>query len=713
MFKNLKLGTKIIAGFLAVVLLVAIAGTTGYWGVDKVGNALHRVANEEAQILDAGSEMRLSVEIAKRVAEELKNATSALASDDISQVENLKKAFAANTETFDIYADAILNGADIDGEVYIATDNDELASFVKQTDNLHNDKFQPAFTALTNAGMELVAAKQEATEAMETMEREFEMVMDEAEKAESAVGDEIKAQMAAANVEGAVKKIFEEEVPLMDCTMEVMIVINESRIRLEEIAQATTTEEIDEVVEKYNKTIEDADVIITAILEGGEVGGNKIIATDNDVVQKKVKQLDAEHAEFQAAAEAMIAAQRKMVEKAKATDEAMLALDSTGEEMEKLLVNVEELTDAEMTEAKNDGESARATATWSLVTIVISSVILGLGIGILLTRSITKVLNRIVSSLTEGSDQVTSAAGQVSSSSQSLAEGATEQAANLEETSSSLEEMASQTKQNADNAKQAATLAADARKAADEGNTSMTRMNSAIEDIQKSSDETAKIIKVIDEIAFQTNLLALNAAVEAARAGEAGKGFAVVAEEVRNLAMRSAEAAKNTSELIEDSVKNSKNGVDIAEEVGKSLNSIVEGIGKTADLIGEIAAASSEQSQGIDQVNVAVAQMDKVTQGNAANAEESASAAEEMSAQAEMMNSNVEELAALVGGSAEHASRKATSSKSSSHSDSAFHQIASGGTGSKPESKPQKAPAVTKAENAIPLENDEFKDFNS
>ncbi len=178
----------------------------------------------------------------------------------------------------------------------------------------------------------------------------------------------------------------------------------------------------------------------------------------------------------------------------------------------------------------------------------------------------------------------------------------------------------------------------------------MVKMSTAINEIQKSASETAKIIKVIDEIAFQTNLLALNAAVEAARAGEAGKGFAVVAEEVRNLAMRSAEAAKNTASMIEESVNNSKNGVAISVEVGKVLEEITASNTKVASLVGEIAAASQEQSQGISQVNTAVGQMDKVTQSNAANAEESASASEELSSQAEQLRGMVQELLALVGG---------------------------------------------------------------
>jgi methyl-accepting chemotaxis protein len=311
--------------------------------------------------------------------------------------------------------------------------------------------------------------------------------------------------------------------------------------------------------------------------------------------------------------------------------------------------------------SKTSGEEAGAAISAAVaggirgvVIGMIAAAALASLIGFVIIRGVNKALTRMANTLGDGSEQVASAAGQVSSAAQSLAQGASEQAASLEETTSAMEEMSSMTRKNAETATQANGLSAETKSAAEKGNQAMQKMGAAINEIQKSATETAKIIKVIDEIAFQTNLLALNAAVEAARAGEAGKGFAVVAEEVRNLAMRSAEAAKNTSALIEESVQSARNGVAISSDVAKTLDEINSAASKVNELIAEIATASQEQSQGIGQVNTAMAQMDKVTQSSAANAEESASASEELSSQAEQLRGVVGELVALVGGSREN-----------------------------------------------------------
>ncbi len=290
----------------------------------------------------------------------------------------------------------------------------------------------------------------------------------------------------------------------------------------------------------------------------------------------------------------------------------------------------------------------RMKTLFAILGIIIA--VVALVFGFFMSVRIARPIRQVIQGLSESSEQVSSASLQVASASQSLADGASEQAAGIEETSSSIEEMSSMTKQSASNAGQANTLMTETSRVVEEANQSMESLTRSMTEISTASEETGKIIKTIDEIAFQTNLLALNAAVEAARAGEAGAGFAVVADEVRNLAMRAAEAAKNTANLIEGTVKKVKNGSEIVAKTNEAFGKVAASSKKVSGLVGEIAAASQEQAQGIEQINKAVTEMDRIVQKNAASAEESASASEEMSAQAEQLKQFVGELVGLVSG---------------------------------------------------------------
>jgi methyl-accepting chemotaxis protein len=287
--------------------------------------------------------------------------------------------------------------------------------------------------------------------------------------------------------------------------------------------------------------------------------------------------------------------------------------------------------------------------------------------GGLLTRSITRVVREVAQGLRSSAGQVAAASGQLSVTSQSLAAGSSEQAASIEEIGASLEEASSTTNHNVENVRTAKDLARQTRAAADQAVNDMQSMSQAMEAIKHSANDTAKIIRTIDEIAFQTNILALNAAVEAARAGEAGMGFAVVADEVRNLAQRSAQAAKETAAKIEGAISKTGQGVELTGKVAQALDEIVAKARRLDELAAEIAAASSKEAGGITQINLAVGQMDKVTQSNAANAEETAASAQELNAQAETMKGLVKNLVEQVGG---HQHGTHARHKTSSHSTS-------------------------------------------
>ena len=342
----------------------------------------------------------------------------------------------------------------------------------------------------------------------------------------------------------------------------------------------------------------------------------------------------------------------------------------------------------------NAGKSYSTVWSTSIVMLVLS-VVVGMAV-VWAVRGINQALRTTAVDLRDGAQQVAAASTQVAGSAQSLSRGASEQAASLEETSASMEEMASMTRRNVENSEAAAKLMGEADQMVERSNAALEQMVGSMKSISDASTRVAKIIKTIDEIAFQTNILALNAAVEAARAGEAGMGFAVVADEVRNLAQRSAQAAKDTAGLIEESVAKSSEGTAKVAVVADAIGSITGAVAKARGLVDEVSVASRQQAQGIDQVTQAIAQMEKVTQGTAATAEESAAASEELSAQADTALGIVGSLEVMVG--AQAPGRQAPAPKKPAEKMTANNVVSLAAR------QPKPRPTATSAEQAIPLE---------
>ncbi len=637
--KNIRFGTKLISGFLCVAVILLFVGLLGYYSLGSSVKDMVRII-ESSPLIEGAMEMKLSLESMMNSLDEYKGAPSATEREEIA--ENFNK-FA---ESYNLYGNAIINGGETGEGKFIAAKSENLRKVAEKANKDFVDKFRPAADKLMETKEKYEKSVIQSARTMEVFDTLGDKIIASANEVES----QVLADIETKKLNGSdLLTLLNDVVPHVNAAMKIKLSIITGQKLIEEAIKSETVSELVIFNEKLDTSFKQAVNYIDGILYGTETDDGYINPTSNSKIRSQVEVFEKILANFQKSSSEIIELKKNEIIDSKNLETLEEDADASGEELKELLGSIEGLARKEVSSVLTSGMSNSSISKTMLLLGIGIGFIAAIFLGFFITRSVTKPINIIIEGLTSGSEQVVAATNQVSSGSQMMAEGSSEQAVSLEETSSSLEEISSMTRQNAENASHADSLMKEANQVVEEANLSMGDLTTSMDDISKASGETSKIIKTIDEIAFQTNLLALNAAVEAARAGEAGAGFAVVADEVRNLAMRASGAAKDTSDLIEGTVKKINGGSELVSTTSIAFSAVAESSGKVGELVSEIATASTEQSNGIEQVNKAVNEMDKIVQQNAANAEKNASASEKMSTQAVALMGYADDLVAMVG----------------------------------------------------------------
>ena len=674
--RKIKLGTKLFLAFLTVAVVIFFVGLLGYGNIVKIGKKTEAIV-KISPLRDAAMEMKLAVRTDQLLIMELLEA---------GEMAGLNEVWAEHEEvakSFETYAAAVLNGGEVDGTTIYRSKDEELRNIVVKASSFYADEFQPSVRSIYELKLKSYELGKNAALTMDRFETAYDGILTAAEDLEGSIKKRVdgkldKSETVVSTVKAVsseadmvldinvtldgsrvaveeyarvLESIIKTESTWSDMAMEIKVSLGNSRIKVEEYAQTLEAGSLDDIEKEYHEANKEVSLRIGALLNGARTDEGRVARLSIKSLRKKVAHINKLFTnDYKSAGLDFINIQKEGASLFERLDAIDTAADTEAASvLNGLLAKMEDLAGADMASAARESNTISSRASLQAILGVLIGIVLAILFGVFITRSIVRAISKVIEGLHVSSEQVSYASGQISGSSKELAEGATEQAASLEETSASLEQIATTVKQNAENADQANRLSLVAKDTAEKGAQFVAKMIGSMDEISKSSEEVSKIIKVIDEIAFQTNLLALNAAVEAARAGEHGKSFGVVAEEVKNLAGRSATAARDTATLIEESTGKARDGSRLAVEAGDVLKEIVTNTTKVTDLVAEIADASKEQAEGIDQVAGAITQMDKITQQNSANSEETASASNELSGQAKDLNLLVGALVSIVG----------------------------------------------------------------
>ncbi|GAB4272466.1 MAG: hypothetical protein Kow0092_27510 [Deferrisomatales bacterium] len=641
MVGNLKLRTKMLLGFLSVVAVLVVVGVIGYRNLGRMVAKTGEITRA-APLVDAAMEMKLAL------ADDLHAAVQMLTADDPPELDRWWDGHRKHTERFETFARAILDGGYTSEGMIYAARSSELRAIVQESTRFHSGEFLPRVGAVHDLTAERLNAEAHLTEALARYREEVEGADAKVEALEDAVRAWIRRRVAA-RADGAQLATREAAWGHAAQELENSLALGKAALASVIAGRHAAGEDVEA---SHRQAAARFALWADALLEGAETPEGPVAKLEEPTLRAAAQEAIDAHRGLEEAAGQVLEFYRRREGARAETRQVEGDLVGMAERMVAILGQVEELAKAEIKRAEQASGAIAASAARSAQLLIAVGTLLAVMLGVGITLAVTRPIDQVIGSLSAGAEQVAAAASQVSQGSQRAAHGASEQAASLESTSSALEEVAAVSRTNAEGAREVNAMTAEARAEVERCNQAMEEMSGAIGRIKTASDQSAAIVRTIDEIAFQTNLLALNAAVEAARAGEAGKGFAVVADEVRGLAQRSSEAAKSTATLIEQSLRSADEGVGAVEQVAGNLAAITERIAEVARIMDGVASATQEQADGVEHVNCAVADIDRVIQANAASAQESAAASQELWAQSVELKKMVGVLSRIVSGRA-------------------------------------------------------------